>query len=163
MQHLHIKSHGGRRLCASYPPCVTSAAQHCEWNRISVLFVNGSVTSTVLLQERHWFTVHSSKFLQLVSGRYHVSVGLASRNRSSHVSCCVRSIFVGIFSLLVFRRKQYLYQWLGIGSCVVGLVLNGVASAHDAPSSSNASKAVIGCVLVVLGMLASAVRCPLSL
>jgi drug/metabolite transporter (DMT)-like permease len=61
--------------------------------------------------------------------------------------------------VVVFKRKQFLYQWLGIACCVLGLVLNGVASAHDTPASSSASKAVIGCVLVVAGMLASAVCC----
>lgn len=70
---------------------------------------------------------------------------------------CARSIFVGTFSFLVFKRKQYLYQWLGILICVGGVCIVGLASVHNTPPSGSATKSIIGGSLVALGMLSAAV------
>ena len=68
------------------------------------------------------------------------------------------SIFVGAFSFLVFKRKQYVYQWLGILICVCGVGIVGLASVHDTPASGSVSKSIIGGVLVILGMFSASVR-----
>ena len=68
------------------------------------------------------------------------------------------SLFVGCFSFFVFKRRQYLYQWLGILACVCGLVIVGYAGAHNTQAATSASKAILGTALVVLGMLSSAVQ-----
>ena len=58
----------------------------------------------------------------------------------------------------MFKRKQYVYQWLGILICVCGVGIVGLASVHDTPASGSVSKSIIGGVLVILGMFSASVR-----
>lgn len=74
-------------------------------------------------------------------------------------------VFACIFSILFLNRKMYVFNWLGLGLCVIGVCMVGIASVmgDKGSSSSDGDEAgpegmLIGMSLVLLGQVVQAAQ-----
>merc|ERR1712203_611831 len=68
-------------------------------------------------------------------------------------------IFAAMFSMLALNKKMYAFNWVGLGLCVSGVLLVGMASlCGDASKSGGAESMLTGMGLVVGGQVVQAAQ-----
>jgi len=70
-------------------------------------------------------------------------------------------IFCGILSVTLLKRKLYMFHWLGLCCCVLGLVTVGTSSvlgSKEQPQSRNSAELLLGIGLVMCGQLVQAAQ-----
>jgi len=71
-------------------------------------------------------------------------------------------IFAAVFSIIFLKRKMLCFNWLGLGLCVVGVTLVGLANvfggAGEEKGKGNTADLVLGMSLVVLGQVVQAAQ-----
>lgn len=72
-------------------------------------------------------------------------------------------VFAAMFSILCLKRKMYRFNWIGLGICVLGVTLVGLAnvlggSSSPGKNSSGTGGVILGMSLVMLGQVVQAAQ-----
>lgn len=61
-------------------------------------------------------------------------------------------VFAALFAVTFLRRKLYPFHWIGVGFCVTGIILVGLASVWGTPQDSSSTSGGMDTILLGMGL-----------